>query len=64
MFSSLKYFNKGFEMSSVINFLMAVELYKVIHQSNLIPNEDIRMHVNAILAGNYSLNELLSAAPS
>jgi hypothetical protein len=36
----------------------------VIRQSNLIPNEDIRMHVNAILAGDYSLNALLSAAPS
>ena len=47
-----------------MNSLMAVELYKLIRQSNLIPNEDIRMHVNAILAGEYSLNELLSAAPS
>ena len=47
-----------------MNSPMAVELYKIIRQSNLIPNEDIKMHVNAILAGDYSLNELLSAARS
>ena len=47
-----------------MNSLMAVELYKVIRQSNLVPNEDIRMHANAILAGDYSLNDLLSTAPS
>ena len=51
-------------MTSVINSFMAVELYKAIRQSNLIPNEDIRMHVNAILAGDQSLTELLSAATS
>jgi hypothetical protein len=47
-----------------MNFLTRVEIHKAIWDSGLVPNEDISMHVNAILAGDYSLNELLSAAPS
>ena len=47
-----------------MNFLYRVELHKVIWDSGLVPNEDISMHVNAILAGDYTLKDLLSAAPS
>lgn len=41
---------------------MHTQLYKAILDSNLVPNADIRMHVEAIKRGDYSLTDLLENA--
>ena len=38
------------------------QLYKAIFDSNLVPNSDIKMHVEAIERGDYSLTDLLEKA--
>lgn len=38
------------------------QLYKIIFDSNLVPNEDIKMHVESIVRGDYSLVDLLENA--
>ncbi len=40
----------------------AMQIAKVIFNSNKIPNNDIDIHVRAILAGDYTLQELLASA--
>lgn len=39
-----------------------MQIAKTIFNSNKIPNNDIDMHVRAILAGDYTLRELLANA--
>ena len=41
---------------------MHTKLYKLIFDSNLVPNTDINMHVEAIIRGDYSLADLLENA--
>jgi len=41
---------------------MNTQLYKIIFDSNLVPNEDIKMHIEAIERGDYSLIDLLENA--
>ena len=41
---------------------MHTQLHKIIFDSNLVPNAEIKMHVEAIERGYYSLIELLENA--
>lgn len=41
---------------------MNTQLYKIIFDSNLVSNADIKMHIEAIERGDYSLADLLENA--